>query len=61
MSHDFDPTAPECVRDPHAMYRDLRARCPVAHSDAYGGFWTVSRWADIERVVTTPEDRKSVV
>lgn len=55
MSHDFDPTAPECVRDPHAMYRDLRARCPVAHSDAYGGFWTVSRWADIERVVTTPE------
>jgi cytochrome P450 len=37
------------------MYRDLRARCPVAHSDAYGGFWAVTRLADIEHVVTTPE------
>lgn len=56
---DFDPTAPECVLDPHAMYRRLRNECPVAHSHAYGGFWTVSRWADIERVVTTPEDFSS--
>lgn len=56
---DFDPTTPECVRDPHAMYRQLRAECPVAHSDAYGGFWTLARWADIERVVTTPEDFSS--
>jgi cytochrome P450 len=38
------------------MCRELRARCPVAHSDAYGGFWTVTRWADIERVVTHPEE-----
>ena len=52
---DFDPTAPECVADPHVMYRRLRAECPVAHSEAYGGFWTLSRWDDIERVVTTPE------
>lgn len=52
---DFDPTDPASVRDPHAMYRDLRSRCPVAHSDAYGGFWTASRWAEIERIVTTPE------
>jgi cytochrome P450 len=52
---EFDPTTDEARRDPHALYRDLRARCPVAHSDAWGGFWTVTRRADIERVVTDPE------
>src|SRR5690554_5684995 len=57
--NDFDPTAPECVADPHAMYRRLRSECPVAHSEAYGGFWTLSRWDDIERVVTTPDDFSS--
>jgi cytochrome P450 len=52
---EFDPTTDAARRDPHALYRELRARCPVAHSDAWGGFWTVTRRADIERVVTDPE------
>jgi cytochrome P450 len=56
---DFDPTEPACVRDPHTMYRRLRTECPVAHSDAYGGFWTLARLADIERVVTSPDDFSS--
>jgi cytochrome P450 len=29
------------------VYSDLRASCPVARSNAYGGFWTLSRYADI--------------
>jgi cytochrome P450 len=57
--NDFDPTRPECIADPHAMYRELRSRCPVAHSETYGGFWTTTRWSDIERIVTTPEDFSS--
>lgn len=55
MGSDFDPTEPDNVADPQAMYRRLRESCPVAHSDAYGGFWTLARWADIEVAVTTPE------
>jgi cytochrome P450 len=55
VGSDFDPTEPANVADPHAMYRQLREGCPVAHSDAYGGFWTLSRWVDIEVAVTTPE------
>jgi cytochrome P450 len=55
VGSDFDPTEPDNVADPHAMYRDLRERCPVAHSEAYGGFWTLTSWADIEVAVTTPE------
>jgi cytochrome P450 len=52
--HEFDPTTDEVLADPHALYRDLRARCPVAHTDAWGGFWTVARRAEIEQVVTDP-------
>jgi cytochrome P450 len=51
---EFDPTTESAKRDPHALWRDLRARCPVARSDAWGGFWAVTRRADIEAVVTDP-------
>jgi cytochrome P450 len=30
------------------LYAELRESCPVAHTSAYGGFWTLSRYADIE-------------
>src|SRR6478735_5200506 len=36
---DFDHTDPEWVRDPYPIWNDLRARCPVAHTDRYGGAW----------------------
>lgn len=47
MSHDFDPLVPETFDSPNAVYRDLRARCPVAHSDAWGGFWALMKHADV--------------
>jgi cytochrome P450 len=37
---DFYRTAPE-------VYAALRARCPVAYSPKYGGFWVVSRYDDV--------------
>ena len=36
---DFDHTDPAWVADPYPIWRDLRERCPVAHSDRYGGAW----------------------
>ncbi len=36
---DFDHTDPAWVADPYPIWRDLRGRCPVAHSDRYGGAW----------------------
>jgi cytochrome P450 len=27
---------------------ELREQCPVVHSEAYGGFWTYSRYADVQ-------------
>lgn len=46
-SADFDPTGSDTPADVHAMYRNLRASCPVARSDTYGGFWALTRYADV--------------
>lgn len=37
--NDFDHTDPEWVADPYPIWDDLRERCPVAHTDRYGGTW----------------------
>jgi cytochrome P450 len=49
MSQDFDPLAPEDFDSPHQVYARLRAECPVAHSEAWGGFWAYTRHADVAR------------
>lgn len=48
MVEDFDAAAPETFDSPHELYRELRGRCPVAHTDALGGFWALTRHADVE-------------
>jgi cytochrome P450 len=45
---DFDALAPETFDSPHELYRDLRARCPVAHTSALGGYWALTRYTDVE-------------
>lgn len=44
---DWDPVGPEAVADPHAVHRELRGRCPVPHSQRWGGFYTLTRYADV--------------
>jgi cytochrome P450 len=47
---DFDPSRTDDPGLVHATYRRLRAECPVAHTGAYGGFWALTRYADVSRV-----------
>jgi cytochrome P450 len=47
---DFDHTDPVWVADPYPIWDDLRSRCPVAHSDRYGGTWLPVRHKDIAAV-----------
>ena len=47
---DFDHTDPAWVHDPYPIYDDLRERCPVAHSDRYGGTWLPVRHADVSAI-----------
>ena len=46
---DFDPLAPETVDSPYAIYERLRAEQPVAWSNAWNGFWALTRHADVAR------------
>ena len=55
MSQDFDPLAPEDFDSPHADYARLRRECPVAHSDAWGGFWAYMRHADVVAAASNSE------
>jgi len=44
---DFDPLLPETFDSANADYARLRKECPVAHSDAWGGFWALMKHADV--------------
>jgi cytochrome P450 len=55
----FDHHSREFADDPWSVCRDLRRQCPVAHSDAYGGFWVLSRYEDIKRVALDNETYSS--
>lgn len=44
---EFDHHQPDFIADPWPTYRQLRDRCPVSHSDNYGGFWLLTRYHDI--------------
>ena len=52
---DFDATAPEEWGTAHAQMRELRATCPVAHSDAFRGFWLLTKYEDIASALHEPE------
>jgi cytochrome P450 len=49
---DFDPLAPETIDSPYETYADLRKRCPVAHADAWNGFWALTRYEDVREAAT---------
>jgi hypothetical protein len=46
---DYDILDPEYVADPYPVWDDLRAQCPIAHSDRWGGSWLPTRYEDVQR------------
>lgn len=52
---DFDHTDPEWTSDPYPIWADLRERCPVAHSDRFGGAWLPTRYDDISAIAYDTE------
>jgi cytochrome P450 len=52
---DFDHTDPAWVADPYPIWDELRARCPVAHSDRYGGTWLPVTHDDVAAVAYDTE------
>jgi cytochrome P450 len=46
---DYDILDDDYVADPYPVWDDLRQRCPIAHSDRWGGSWLPTRYADVQR------------
>lgn len=60
-ANEYDPHAPEAFDTPHQVFAELRAKCPVAHSDAFGGFWIATRHADIKAILDDPAEFTTTV
>ena len=52
---DFDHTDPAWVADPYPIWDDLRERCPIAHTNRYGGAWLPTRHADVAAIAADTE------
>ena len=57
MIEHFDLHDPAIAKDgaPQRVYSEMRDKCPVHKSDAYGGFWVASHYQDVERVIKDPD------
>jgi cytochrome P450 len=53
--NEYDPTQPETFDSTHEEFTRLRAQCPVAHSNAFEGFWAVTRYDDVLHILMDPQ------
>lgn len=44
---DFDVMDPGYIVDPAPVWRELRDRCPIAHTTRWGGAWLPTRYDDV--------------
>jgi cytochrome P450 len=47
---DYDIFDPAYVNDPFGVWDELRERCPIAHTDRWGGSWLPTRYADVTEI-----------
>jgi cytochrome P450 len=47
---DFSHLEPEWAADPYEIQDDLRGRCPIAHTDRFGGGWLPVRYDDVASI-----------
>ncbi|MEV4375055.1 cytochrome P450, partial [Nonomuraea sp. NPDC049637] len=52
---DFSHLEPEWAADPYPIQDDLRQRCPIAHTDRFGGGWLPTRYEDVAAVAYDTE------
>ena len=52
---DFDHTHPDYAAQATEIWDDLRGRCPVAHSDRFGGVWLPTRHEDVAAIAHDTE------
>jgi cytochrome P450 len=47
---DFSHLEPEWSADPYPIQDDLRQRCPIAHTERFGGAWLPTRYEDVASI-----------
>ncbi|MEV4220691.1 cytochrome P450 [Nonomuraea sp. ATR24] len=52
---DFSHLEPEWAADPYPIQDDLRQRCPIAHTERFGGGWLPTRYEDVAAVAYDTE------
>ena len=52
---DFSHLEPEWAADPYPIQDDLRERCPIAHTDRFGGGWLPVRYEDVSAIAYDTE------
>lgn len=57
LANDFTPTdhKTETFYEAHEMFKEMRAKCPVAHSEEFNGYWALFRYEDIVNVLKDPK------
>ena len=60
-AHEFSADVTETFDMAHALFRDLRARCPVAHSTDFEGFWVLTRYDDVIATLSDSETFSTAV
>lgn len=43
------------LHDPDTIHREMRARCPVQHSETHGGFWALTRYQEVDAATRDTE------
>ena len=52
---DFSHLEPEWAADPYPIQDDLRQRCPIAHTERFGGAWLPTRYEDVAAIAYDTE------
>jgi len=52
---DFSHLEPEWAADPYVIQDDLRQRCPIAHTERFGGGWLPTRYDDVTAIAYDTE------
>jgi cytochrome P450 len=52
---DFSHVEPEWAADPYPIQDELRRRCPIAHTERFGGAWLPTRYEDVTAIAYDSE------
>ena len=56
---DYDIRDADYIEDPVPIWADMRAKCPVAHTDRLGGSWNPTTFDDVREMAKMTEELSS--